>query len=178
MNRIFFLFILLIFTIACQNEKRDIEKILSYMINKEIVFPNTIQSKILGRDTLTDILNQPNYKIITYIDSMGCTDCRLNLFEWRARIKEIEKWSVHVDVIFIFQPRDEKELLITLKHNQIDFPVFYDGSLAFVSQNQLPMDTRYSTFLVDRANRIRLVGNPLYNSKMWDMYKNVVENAM
>jgi hypothetical protein len=108
MSRIFFFILLIICTIACQNEKRDIEKILSHMINKEIVFPNTIQSKILGRDTLTDILNRPNYKIITYIDSMGCTDCRLNLFEWRARIKEIEKWSSMLTLFSFFNQEMKK----------------------------------------------------------------------
>ncbi|MDD4032660.1 MAG: hypothetical protein PHS48_05375 [Bacteroidales bacterium] len=40
------------------------------LLGKGMVFPNTLQAKILGCDTIVDILGKPSYKIVIYTDKI------------------------------------------------------------------------------------------------------------
>jgi hypothetical protein len=167
---------MLIFVTACNNEKKRITETVSQLLDKEIVFPDDFQSKILGKDTAVDVLGKKGYKIVTFADSIGCTDCRLNFYGWKLKIKEAQEWSKPVDFVFIVQPRSEYELYNVLKFDQINFPVFYDFNASFIRKNQLPTGARYQTFLLNDENRIVLVGNPISNKVLWGMYKETVES--
>jgi hypothetical protein len=81
---------------GCNSNKQKITETLSQMMGKEIVFPNTLQAKIMGRDTIVDILEKPGYKIITFADSSGCTDCRLNFYGWKLKMDEAKSWNTTI----------------------------------------------------------------------------------
>jgi hypothetical protein len=167
---------ILILVTACNNEKKEITETVSQLLDKEIVFPDALQSKVLGRDTVIDVLGKKGYKIVTFADSLGCTDCRLNFYGWKLRIKEAGEWSKPVDFVFIVQPRSEYELYNILKFDQINFPIFYDFNASFIRENELPTEAMYQTFLINAENKIVLVGNPIPNKVLWDMYKETVES--
>ena len=70
------------FILSCKNErKRKLSRELQSWQNKEIIFSPNLQAKILGKDTIIKIDNN-KLKIINYIDTSGCTECRLELYEW------------------------------------------------------------------------------------------------
>lgn len=49
---------------------------------REILYPNDMHFFMQGRDTLNaDSICM--YKIITYIDSIGCMSCKLGLSQWQ-----------------------------------------------------------------------------------------------
>ena len=55
---------------------------------REILYPNDMHFFMQGRDTLNaDSICM--YKIITYIDSIGCMSCKLQLREWLTFIEEM-----------------------------------------------------------------------------------------
>ena len=73
------------------------------------------------------------------------------------------------------------------------FPFKYDKSLdkflnspiklyilsqSLIYNENIPTDTRLHSFLLDKDSKIILVGNPLRNEKLWDLYKNVIENEL
>ena len=59
---------------------------------REILYPNDMHFFMQGRDTLNaDSICM--YKIITYIDSIGCMSCKLGLSQW-------QDFAVNVDSIF------------------------------------------------------------------------------
>ena len=73
------LFLSLIF--SCQDGKRSqIISLLQEWEGKEIIFPEKSIISIQYSDTLSQLLIDSEYKILTYIDSAGCTDCKLKLF--------------------------------------------------------------------------------------------------
>ncbi|MDD4031783.1 MAG: hypothetical protein PHS48_00895 [Bacteroidales bacterium] len=146
------------------------------MMNKEIVFPNALQAKILGRDTIVDVLKKPGYKIVTYADSSGCTDCRLNFYGWRLKMDEAKAWNKSVDFVFILQPKEKSELVSLLKFNEWGIAVFYDKNTDFIRQNALSSDPLYQTFLINSENKIVLVGNPVSNTTLWNLYKEAIES--
>ena len=46
---------------------------------KEIKFPSRSVFTIQGKDTVDFDFEDADYKVVTYIDSVGCTSCKLNL---------------------------------------------------------------------------------------------------
>lgn len=65
---------------SCQESK---EKAVLRLVNewngKEIKFPAHSVFTIQGKDTVNFDFGNADYKVITYIDSVGCTSCKLQL---------------------------------------------------------------------------------------------------
>ncbi len=58
---------------------------------------------------------------------------------------------------------------------RFDYPVFLDTAGVFERSNPgLPANPVFHTFLLDRENRVVLVGSPIGNAKMWDLYKSTI----
>ena len=58
-------------------QKEDAVKIVKEWTGKEIKFPKGIPCTSMGKDTTCVDLYSDNYKILLYVDSLGCTSCRL-----------------------------------------------------------------------------------------------------
>jgi hypothetical protein len=56
----------------------------------------------------------------------------------------------------------------------MDYPVFIDESSAINRLNSFPSKAEHQRFLLDKANRVLLVGNPTLNPKIWELYKEVI----
>jgi hypothetical protein len=63
-----------------------------------------------------------------------------------------------------------------LKFNELGLAVFYDKNTDFIRQNQLSSDPLYQTFLINPENKIVLVGNPVSNTALWNLYKKAMES--
>ena len=62
-------------------------------------FPDDIQAKIVGRDTNCNYLLLKPIKILVYVDSIGCTACKLNFYDWYQKINSLGKIT---DLAFLF----------------------------------------------------------------------------
>ena len=75
--------------------------------------------------------------------------------------------------------KDAQRVSIALKVNQLDYPVFIDQYATFVHQNpNLPKNQQLHSFLLDKNNRVVLVGNPLYNPALWALYKRTIQEMI
>ena len=83
MNRILYIPLSVILFISCGNKDREIlVKLMQEWKGREILYPNDMHFFMQGRDTLNaDSICM--YKIITYIDSIGCMSCKLGLSQWQ-----------------------------------------------------------------------------------------------
>lgn len=64
----------LLFFIACQDkEKEEAISAIKQWMGKEILFPKNSVFTIRGKDTIDFALNVSDYKIVSYIDTAGCT---------------------------------------------------------------------------------------------------------
>lgn len=91
MKQILFTLILFPIFFSCQNEQKEKEKHIALLVNewqgKEIKFPeNPIFTRYLT-DTTDFQIPQSEYKVLVYIDSTGCTSCKLQLHKWKEFIK-------------------------------------------------------------------------------------------
>lgn len=76
----FILFIiLLVFVYSCKESvSNKITHLVNEWGNKEIIFPSQMYFTSLGKDTINmDSIMNNEFLIVTYIDSIGCTSCKL-----------------------------------------------------------------------------------------------------
>ena len=153
-------------------------KIVKEWTGKEIKFPEDFSSTSLGNDSINIDLYSDNFKIVLYVDSLGCTSCRLRISEWKKIIQESDSvFTRKPEFVFIFQPkrRDEKELLSLFKQNGFHHPFFFDRQNEMGKLNRnFPSNPEYQCFLLNNDNKVILVGNPSLVSGIWILYKRVI----
>jgi len=164
---------ILLLTSSCQNKKeREAKKIVTEWIGKKIQIPDNIMFSVQGKDTTCpDLLKKP-YKILLYVDSTGCLSCRLKLPDWKILMNEVDSIAPgKIGFIYIFQPKREKELQLLLRQNRISYPVIIDPTDHINKQNHFPNKLPYQCFLLDQNNKVLMIGNPVHNPQIWNLYK-------
>ena len=163
---------------SCKNVHREsAEKIVKEWIGKEIRFPQELYCTSMERDTACVDLYSENYKILLYVDSRGCTSCRLKLTEWKKIINESDTvFSKPLEFIFFLQPKqkDESELQNIFISNGFRHPVFIDKENEIDKINKFPSKFEYQCFLLDKDNKVVIVGDPSLNRGVWDLFKRAI----
>jgi hypothetical protein len=177
-----FIFFIIVITLvsSCRQDRKKVEaeQIVSEWVDKEIRFPDEYVCDFGGKDTASVKcmeLVEKEYKILLYVDSTGCTACKLRLPEWNRLIKEAGSLPANkLSFLLFFHPKNKKELQLLFKRDQFDYPVFIDENNALDSLNHFPMQPRYQCFLLGRDNKVMLIGNPVLNLKIWELYKQTI----
>jgi hypothetical protein len=133
---------------ACKNKKIiEAEKIVDEWVGKTIKFPENLKCCVLGEDTISDIcidLYKKEYKILLYVDSAGCTTCRLRLSEWKQFIQEVDTlFHGQVGFILFFQPKNLLEMRFLFKQADFKYPVIIDTDKTIDRLNHLPKKDLY-----------------------------------
>lgn len=177
MKRKFFLFIFInLLFIGCQDKNKEeaINSVKEWM-GKEILFPQNSIFTIRGKDTIGFNLNKSEYKIVSYIDTAGCTSCRLKLAEWQRFMNEVDSITFsHTPFVFYLYPKNTKDLLIEFRREAFDHPVCLDETDEFNRLNQLAKSNTLRTFLLDKENKIVAIGNPIENPNVKKFYLKIL----
>lgn len=135
-------------------------------------------AKLYGQDTVWTDWQKKKYKILNYVDTSGCTECQLRLYSWMMMKKETEEAGLDVVYLFATYVKDYHELGILQKANLFDTPFLYDYNGILDSLNHFPKQNFFKTFLLDCNNKVVLVGNPVSNAGLWDLYKKQISKSM
>ena len=149
---------LLIVLFSC-HRKEGSNKALSGKIGsfKKIILPGP------------NIVAHKQLKIVTYING-DCYGC----------VKELEKWqgfyindSSRAQFLFYFSSMDTAHFFSYIKkHFDVGFQLIYDKEEEYLTKNNIEKyDKMFQTFLLDRDNKVILIGNPLYNKKLAELYR-------
>ena len=101
---------------ACQNqyEKRDVQMVQEWH-GKTIEFPTDCIFTRYAIDTIDYQMPQSSYKVLVYVDSIGCVSCKLQLPKWKKFIKTVDSISNKgVPFIFFFNTKYDKEIYYIL----------------------------------------------------------------
>ena len=165
---------LLIF-LSCQNsQKEQVRTILQEWEGRTIQYPEKMIFTIRGNDTV-DFSLAGKYKILSYVDSTGCTSCKLGLKEWSEYISQIDTLAPgKVKFLFFFFPKNGLEIYQTLRVHRFAYPICIDDNDILNRLNKFPSDERFQTFLLDENNRVLAIGNPIHNPKVKELYSDVI----
>lgn len=162
---------------SCQNEKSiQAEKILKKWIDREIIFPENLNFSIQGSERASNFaIRDSEFKIVAYVDSMGCTSCKLHLSEWANYINNIDSiYPNKVQFLFFFFPKNGRDIYLTLRVERFIYPICIDTLDILNKINHFPSDMQYQTFLLDKNNKVMAIGNPIQNPRIKELYWNII----
>ena len=171
-----YIMVLLILFSSCQNKtKNHVIQLVREWEGKEIQFPPNSVFTIQGKDTIKHSGDNCDYKIVTYIDSIGCTSCKLQLQNWKDFILKMDSLNHDkVSFLFCFYPKDKSELRFIFQRDSFEYPICLDENDSFNKLNHFPSDMTFQTFLLNRNNKVLAIGNPIHNPKIRELYVKII----
>ena len=139
---------------------------------KEIRFPEKpVFTRFVTDTTDYRIPAAADYKVVVYVDSIGCVSCKLQLRKWKEFIAQVDSATDgNVPFLFFFQSKDNDELRYILRRDNFTLPVCIDTDNHFYKLNHFPGEMTFQSFLVDRDNHVKVIGNPIHNLSVRDLY--------
>lgn len=175
---IFLPFILNFSSCRKNNQKKEIMEMVKSWHEKEIIFPEGLIFTKYGKDTIEYSIPISDYKIMMYVDSTGCTSCKLQLYKWKELIVEIDSLTDGtVPILFFFHPKDLREVSFLLKRDSINIPVCIDKENKINQINHFPSQHEFQCFLLDKQNKVIYIGNPIRNTQIKEMYLSTISNG-
>ncbi|MBR5611780.1 MAG: DUF1573 domain-containing protein, partial [Bacteroidaceae bacterium] len=165
--------------VSCSESREEaVYRLVKEWTGKEIKFPERSVFTVQGKDTVDFTFQDADYKVLVYVDSIGCTSCKLQLDRWKKVIKEMrEETGKDIPFLFFFHPKDMKELRYLTRRDSFTYPVCFDEDDKLNDLNRFPSDMTFQTFLLDKDNKVVSVGNPVHNPKVKELYlKHIMGN--
>ena len=170
-KQLYILLLLSLLTACKENNKEKFALLVQEWQGKEIVFPQNMAFTRFVTEPVDYRIPDAEYKVLVYVDSVGCTSCKLQLPKWQELIAHVDSaTNGNVPFIFVFQSKDDRELRYILKCDNFDRPVCIDRNNRFNSSNRFPQDITFQTFLLDKDNKVKVIGNPVHNLAVRDLY--------
>lgn len=161
---------------ACRESKTDeITRLVKEWQGKEIVFPKNMTFTLYGKDTVEYKISSTQHKILMYVDSFGCTSCKLQLSKWKEFIHSVDSaYNYSLPVIIVFNPKDLDEIQYLLRKNKFGYPICIDKEDELNRTNRFPSDSKFQTFLLNEKNQVVGIGNPIHSIGIKEFYLKTV----
>lgn len=158
--------------VSCRESRHNqMERLVQEWNGKEIRFPSHPVFTRFVTDTVPYRIPKTDYKVVVFVDSVGCISCKLQLPKWKEFMHEVDSLCEgKVSFVFFFQSADVKELRYILRRDGFSLPVCIDADDSFNSLNHFPGEMMFQTFLVDSENRVKVIGNPIHNLSVKELY--------
>ena len=169
-------FFLSIVSCSQSEQKEQVITLLQEWQGNRIVIPDSMYT-IQGNRYFVDTALY-RYRILNYVDSVGCLSCNLKLQEWNMLSKEFQDKNCQVTPLFVFYPGNVakiREIRTLAKNNKTDFPIIIDTLNVINRLNKFPEDTRFHTYLLDKDNKVLAIGNPVLNPAVKELYLKIIQ---
>lgn len=171
----YYMFALFVSLCACSipiKESRE-AKIVKELTGKELVFNNNLFADAAKDDQSSrDVFQQKTSKIVTIVN-YDCGPCRESIKKWKEYFN-----GKNIPFILIVRGGDEEFYNdIRSKESSSFRYIYYDMNNMFELTNKIPQDIRLRTFLINRENKIRIIGNPLFNKDIAKLYDEEIISA-
>lgn len=164
-------FVFLSFLCSCTNNDR-VSKEIRELTGREIAFPDGYVSLSCHDSLSVDPLLEVDIKIVSYIDNLPCTSCGVKMLHaWIEEVKEIDPEVAYVIVV---QTQEKDVLFENIDSMHLLCPLMYYDTSVFGDMNELDVLARNKTFLLNKENKIVLVGEPFGNEKLTQLYRKTI----
>ena len=179
--RIILAIVTILLFISCNNNRvlvKDVEK----FIDQQIILPFDWNAVLKGKDVILNGFVDVPIKLVVWYDSLVCGSCEVKrMFEWNDITAYADSLNQWFRIVFLFTPKKENVYTVnySLKAERFGYPVFIDENASFAKQNnRLPKNRQLHSFLLDKNNRVVMVGNPLRNPMLWNLYKSTIQKMI
>ena len=143
-----------------------------------------MECRMYDRDTVYRESVKPELKLVVYVDSSACSPCTLDhIYVWNDLLDEAQKYKGKLKYIFIFAPKPGKYQLedvhLSIASCGLKCPVYVDTAYTFMHDNpHLPADRRFHTMLLNRKDSVLMVGSPLDDSRIENLFKRIIKSVI
>lgn len=173
--------LLFILTMSCESNG-EVRDTLKTMRSRPVALHlEEMQCRVQARDTLLADSRKPDLRFVVYVDTTECSPCVLDkMYHWNDMLDETRQYHERLRYIFIIAPKSGQleDVYLSLESSGLKSPVYIDTSYAFRKANpEFPEEPMYHAFLLDRNDSILLVGNPVSNSKIKEIFRRMVKSV-
>ncbi len=170
------------FLLCASCEEARLKKEVEQLTGTTITVPEGMESLLLGKNTIMPDSPETCVRLVAYYDSTGCASCAVHKLEYWNKVVDLSVATANRFVpVFVFSPGKNKmdETGFALKTTSFNYPVYLDTAGIFGMMNQnIPDDHLIHTFLLDRNNRVVLVGDPSVNDPLWELYVSTINRML
>ena len=174
MKKIIYCIMLLL--VSCQNfDKRLINDAVHEWIGKEIIFLDSMDC--VDNHAISKVgVSKNGFKVVNYIDSVGCTPCRLNLTKWKEFIHDLNQVSIDSTLVLMIVSDSRFNVVYQISMwDKFTYPIYIDVADSLNRLNHFSSDERFQTLLLDKDNKVVAIGNPINNPKVKELYFKIIQ---
>lgn len=166
---------------SCGNQKLAHE--LKMLSGSTIKMPDELSAKIRGRDTLLQANQHEPATMIIWYDTAQCASCSMNSINMWNEVFEYSHDSVEgFNPVIIFSPnkRMMRNFEVAIETTKFKYPLFVDYNNIFMQINPQVIKTSHlmHVFLLDKNNKVVLVGSPLHSESLMKLYKSTINELI
>ena len=170
----FFIFFFFFFLISCINQSSDPKTIVNKWVDREIQMPVDLHFKSMCRDTVCPSILKHRFKLLVYVDSVGCISCKLNLLKWKAFMDNCNLNGLDLGFLFVIQSNNYEFFNHKVQAFNFTYPIIYDSLDEWNKLNNFPKNELYHTFLLNSENKVILIGSPIDNNIIMKLYSKAI----
>ena len=113
-------------------------------------------------------------KLIVFVDSTECSKCRIDNFIRYESLFELSRTTGSFEVLLLLSVRNSEyqNVVDHLVLSSQSYPVYIDTENNFRRGNPIiPDNSSMHSFSLDSDNRVILVGDPIYNESIMDLFQ-------
>ncbi len=175
-----FLGICIIFCIGCK-PKSNIENKLSKIINKKINL-NCFSDNLIRHPhgklmSFTEFREFYDFITIIYL-SNDCRPCYIDFIEWQNKIDSISQTDNHTLLFVVKENNYEIFMEKVLEYGFLEdkyYTTFDTTDFFLLKNNYLPYWAFNSGILIDKENKIKMVGKPWVNDDMLKLFYKTID---
>lgn len=176
MRKIITVLIFLFTFISCQKSHHQrVLRITESWLGKEILFPTHSVFMVNARDTVNFSFEKAEHKILSYVDTLGCISCKLQLNQWEKWMQELEDKNLQIPVLFYIHAKSKRDFRGAILKDAFPYPVCYDEHDSLNKMNHFPDNMAFQTFLLDKENKVVALGNPIHNPRVKELYLDIIQ---
>lgn len=163
--------------VGCSNERLIRDKI-NEMQSEPIDIPMSDMLYICNDKSVlsqSDGIDYP-FRLVIYFNDNGCISCSAKrLFVWNSMLYLEEQGRVQF--VFILRPSQDKidDVINSYYDSGLEHSILVDTCGVFMGRNtKIPEGEIFHTFLLDSIGNVVMVGNPLENIKIKEMFDKLV----
>ena len=176
-------YICLFLTSCINNNNRQkvepLKVVLEENLGKKLAIPDGLMIYKPFTDYIADSseIFSSSYRIYSYIN-VSCGTCINNIELWNSLIIELKE--LKIPVILICESDDKYVLFRYMcesgKIKKFSYPFVLNRNNDFTMKNPfMKIINNFQTVLTDKENTILLIGNPIYNKSIKELYLNYLK---
>lgn len=172
------LYLILFIILSCRSN--SIKKEYNQLKSSTITIPKEVDVYKQGEEKLDFLDNDKCMKLITYVDYKRCSSCVVRkLTDWNEIVAYTYKFNGQLKLYIVLSPSETElnSVILSLKSSSFHYPVIIDKLNEFKKLNPSISDNRLlHTFLLDKNNKVLMIGDPRNSNKLYSLFKKTVEN--